>query len=110
MELENLKTVNLTTLNSKKNMNVLVTGGAGYIGSELVYQLSKQDDVKKVVVYDNLSRDNFNLFTSHSNKINNSKVSFEHGELLDSRKLQKVLKNIDVVFHLAGKVAHPPAN
>lgn len=86
-------------------MNVLVTGGAGYIGSELVYQLSKQDDVKKVVVYDNLSRDNFNLFTSHSNKINNSKVSFEHGELLDSRKLQKVLKNIDVVFHLAGKVA-----
>lgn len=42
-------------------MNVLVTGGAGYIGSELVYQLSQDKNVEKVIVYDNLGRENYNL-------------------------------------------------
>ena len=52
-------------------MKVLVTGGAGYIGSELVYRLSQLQSVTEVVVYDNLSRGNFNLFISTSNKFNN---------------------------------------
>ena len=43
-------------------MNVLVTGGAGYIGTELVERLCQRDDIDKIVVYDNLSRPNYNLF------------------------------------------------
>ena len=43
-------------------MKVLVTGGAGYIGTELVAQLIANPEVEKVIIYDNLSRLNYNLF------------------------------------------------
>ncbi len=91
-------------------MNILITGGAGYIGAELVYELSKKEDVTSIVVYDNLSRENYNFFTTLSHKISNGKVKFEFGELLDSRKLRKVLKDINVVYHLAAKVSKPFSN
>ena len=91
-------------------MNILVTGGAGYIGGELVYKLAKCPDVSKIVVYDNLARENYNLFISNSNKISDNKVQFVMGDILDSRKLRKYLKGIDVVYHLAGRVDTPYAS
>lgn len=90
-------------------MKVLVTGGAGYIGTELITQLIARNDVEKVVVYDNLSRPNHNFFLGLRLK-NASKLSFVKGELLDSRALKKTLKGIDVVYHLAAKVTTPFAN
>ncbi|MBV9961130.1 MAG: SDR family oxidoreductase [Parafilimonas sp.] len=89
-------------------MNILITGGAGYIGTELIYTLGEMSDVNSIVVYDNLSRGNYNLFIGH--KVASPKVKFIQGEILDSRKLRNVLKNIDVVFHLAAKVTTPFAN
>ena len=89
-------------------MNILITGGAGYIGTELVYKLAENDAIKSITVYDNLSRGNHNLFIGRQKL--NSKVKFMQGELLDSRKLRQALKNIDVVYHLAAKVTTPFAN
>src|SRR6478609_4815037 len=90
-------------------MKVLVTGGAGYIGAELVYKLAQQEDVSEVIVYDNLARENYNLFISHSHRIK-SKVKFEMGDLLDSRRLRKALKGVDIVYHLAAKTEAPFTN
>lgn len=90
-------------------MNVLVTGGAGYIGTELVSLLLANPQVEKVVVYDNLSRLNYNLFMGQRLP-GSERLSFIKGELLDSRALRKVLKGIDVVYHLAAKVTTPFAN
>src|SRR5687767_624850 len=90
-------------------MNVLVTGGAGYIGTELTSLLIANPEVKKVIVYDNLSRPNHNFFLG-LRYTNHSKIAFVKGELLDSRALKKVLKGIDVVYHLAAKVTTPFAN
>jgi UDP-glucose 4-epimerase len=90
-------------------MNVLVTGGAGYIGTELVSHLIARPDVEKVIVYDNLSRPNFNMFLGLQ-LLQHKKITFVKGELLDSRALKKVLKGIDVVYHLAAKVTTPFAN
>ncbi|HEX8548495.1 MAG TPA: SDR family oxidoreductase [Cytophagaceae bacterium] len=88
-------------------MNILVTGGAGYLGAELVFQLSKNEDVSKIIVYDNLTRENYHLFTSLRNKFTNDKVKFEFGDILDSRKTRKVLHGINVVYHLAARVSTP---
>ncbi|MFC2100405.1 NAD-dependent epimerase/dehydratase family protein [Bacteroidota bacterium] len=89
-------------------MNVLITGGAGYIGNELTFRLIENPEIDKIIIYDNLSRRNYNLFLD--TKYPESKVKFVRGELLDTRKIRTVLKDIDVVCHLAAKVSTPFAN
>ena len=90
-------------------MNILVTGGAGYIGTKLVKQLAKAEEVEKIIVYDNLSRGNYNLFIGES-VINGHKLEFIEGDIMDSRLLRKALDGIDYVYHLAAKVSTPFAN
>jgi UDP-glucose 4-epimerase len=91
-------------------MKVLVTGGAGYVGTELVLKLAKDPSISKVVVFDNLSRENYNLFINSAQRIAKDKIQFEFGDLLDSRKIRKILADIDVVYHLAARVSTPFAN
>lgn len=90
-------------------MNVLVTGGAGYVGTKLVKRLVGLDEVEKVIVYDNLSRGNYNLFLGE-NILNGNKIEFIQGDILDSRLLRKTLAGVDFVYHLAAKVTTPFAN
>jgi len=89
-------------------MKILITGGAGYIGTELTYELEKNPQVKEIIIYDNLSRGNINLFIGQS-KLSN-KIKFVQGDILDTRLLKQTLKNIDVVYHLAAKVTTPFAD
>lgn len=90
-------------------MNILITGGAGYIGNSLVKHLATQAQVERIIIYDNLSRGNINVFCGP--RIPGAeKVQFVQGELLDSRKLGKHLQQVDVVYHLAAKVTTPFAN
>ncbi len=91
-------------------MKVLVTGGAGYVGTSLVQSLAALDQVNQVVVYDNLSRDNYNFFLNSDKKMSGNKVSFISGDILDSRKLKKALEGVDVVYHLAARVSTPFSN
>ena len=90
-------------------MKVLVTGGAGYMGTELINLLVSNEAVEKVIVYDNLSRMNYNLFLGLKLQ-RYPKLVFVKGELLDSRSLKKALKDIDVVYHMAAKVTTPFAS
>jgi UDP-glucose 4-epimerase len=90
-------------------MNLLITGGAGYIGTVLTKHLVNYPDLDKIIIYDNLSRKNHNLFLGER-IINHEKIQFIHGDILDLRKLKTILKDIDLVFHLAARVSTPFAN
>ena len=90
-------------------MVILITGGAGYIGTVLTKSLVKSEVVEKIIIYDNLSRANYNLFIGVKMPFG-EKVEFIHGDILDIRKLKKVLKDVDVVCHLAARVTTPFAN
>ena len=74
-------------------MRVLVTGGAGYIGSHTVRRLLKKGH--EVVILDNLSR-------GHAESVP-SNVLFEKADLLDRESLKKVFSNheFDAVIHFA---------
>jgi UDP-glucose 4-epimerase len=90
-------------------MKVLITGGSGYVGTELVRTLVLDDKVSQVVIYDNLSRTNFNLFLGKKFE-NYDKIIFIEGDILDSWKLKNTLADIDVVYHLAARVTTPFAD
>ena len=55
-------------------MNVLVTGGAGYIGTELLNNLTENSEVKSIVVYDNMSRGTHALFTGQIYKSSENQI------------------------------------
>jgi dTDP-L-rhamnose 4-epimerase len=79
-------------------MNILVTGGAGFIGSHLVDKLVESNH--NITIFDNLSEQVHKKIPSYLNK----KANFIKGDLLDYNHLKNTLKNIDVVFHLASRV------
>ena len=78
---------------------ILVTGGAGFIGSSLIPVLL--DKGYRVTVLDHLSKGNeqkINQFLSFSN------CKFIQTDLLDQSNLRQVINNCDLIFHLAANV------
>lgn len=77
-------------------MRTLVTGGAGFIGSHLVDELVRRND--QVIVYDNLSTG----FRSHIKfLIEQNRIEFVEGDILDLDHLNIAMSGVDRVFHLA---------
>ncbi len=72
-------------------MNILVTGGAGFIGSNLSEELLK---LGTVTIFDDLS-------TGKKENIQNSKLNFIEGSITDIKLLKESLKDVNYVFHLA---------
>ncbi len=74
-------------------MKILVTGGAGFIGSHLVEKLYKKNDI---IVIDNLStgrKENIKFFLD--------KINFVKADISKIHNIEKFFKGIDIVFHLA---------
>ncbi|OYU92785.1 MAG: epimerase [Bacteroidetes bacterium B1(2017)] len=92
-------------------MTILITGGAGFIGSNLVDLLLSQS--KKVVVVDNY--DNFYSkeikVKNLENASKNNNFTFIEGDILDEELIDSIFKdyNFDIVVHLASKAGVRPS-
>lgn len=75
-------------------VRVLVVGGAGFVGSNLVHQILEQD-VREIIVVDNL------LSSDVSNIPADPRVRFVFGSITDDRILTSLPDDLDYTFHLA---------
>ena len=78
---------------------ILVTGGAGFIGSHLVDRLVK--DGKEVVVLDNFDPQ---VHQGKKPDYLNRDANYIEGDIRDEKALSESLKGVDCVFHFAAKV------
>jgi UDP-N-acetylglucosamine/UDP-N-acetyl-alpha-D-glucosaminouronate 4-epimerase len=79
---------------------VLVTGGAGFIGSNLAEELIRQG--AKVIIIDN-------LVTGFRENLDEIKGDFEfvEGDLNDDEKLKKAIRDVEIIFHEAALPSVP---
>jgi len=70
---------------------ILVTGGTGFVGTQLVKDLVESGHSVRV-----LSRED----------VYNPRVNIVKGDLLDKESLKKALKDVETVIHLAGKISY----
>ena len=75
---------------------IIITGGLGYIGTELCKIYSGVSWHHKITVIDN------RFISERVNQIRNWNMEFIHGDILDKEFVKKHLKDADIVHHLAG--------
>ena len=81
-------------------MKILITGGAGYLGSVFTRNLLKNHEV---IVYDNLMYNQ----TSLLDLSNNPNFTFHYGDVREWSKLKYLVEQVDVVIPLAALVGFP---
>jgi UDP-glucose 4-epimerase len=84
-----------------KNKRVVVTGGAGFIGSNLVWSLCESNEV---IVVDNMSTGKIENIRA---LIDERKVRFVRGSVTDLKLMKRTLKGVDFVFHEAALPSVP---
>ena len=82
------------------NNKVLVTGGAGFIGSHLAEELVKQG--YQVIILDNLSTGKLDNIKEFRNQ-----VEFIEGSITDPHLLTNLFQGVDYIFHLAAMPSVP---
>jgi len=78
-------------------MKVLITGGAGFIGSHLVEYFQGKAEVR---VLDNLR-------SGYRKNLDGFEVEFIEGDILDRNAVREAVKGVDYIFHLAAMISVP---
>lgn len=81
-------------------MKVLVTGGAGFIGSNLVQELAANDRVEKIYILDLLTYAG-NL--SNLSGSNTEKYKIVIGDVANAQLINSIISDVDFVYHLAAE-------
>ena len=79
-------------------MKILITGGAGFIGSHIVEHY--QDRADEIVVLDNLR-------TGYKKNLDGLKCTFIEGSITDREAVRKAVQGVDYIFHMAALISVP---
>jgi len=77
-------------------MNIVITGGLGYIGTELCNIYSGESRYNKITVIDK------RFVSERVKQLRDWNIDFIHGDILDNSLLEKHIPDADIVIHLAG--------
>ena len=83
-------------------MKILITGGLGFIGSNLAKRLV--EDGNEVIIIDNLMKNYGGNLHNISNFSKN--ITLHSCDIRDIRSIKKVLHKIDIIFNLASQIGH----
>lgn len=86
-------------------MKVLVTGGAGFIGSHIVQTLLEQG--RDVRVFDNFSTGKRENIEELQRKLNGERLEVLEGDLRDASVVDQVVRGVEIIFHEAAFVSVP---
>jgi len=76
--------------------NILITGGLGYIGTELCKIYSGESRFKQITVLDN------RFVSERVSQLRSWGIDFIHGDILDEKLIRDLVPKADLVYHLAG--------
>ncbi|HLL53589.1 MAG TPA: SDR family NAD(P)-dependent oxidoreductase, partial [Myxococcaceae bacterium] len=82
---------------------VLITGGAGFVGTNLAHRLMSEGT--PVIVYDNLSRAGVERNLQWLREVHGDKVHVVIADVRDRATLHEAVKTASAVFHFAAQVA-----
>lgn len=78
-------------------MRILVTGGLGYLGSQLLREIPKTIENAEIIIYDNMDRGNYQALMD----LPPGDYRFVQGDIGDREALQQAMAGVDQVVHLA---------
>lgn len=81
-------------------MKILITGGAGFIGSNFVHYIDHERPEWKITVYDKLT---YAGNKKNLDGINPNKLSFIKADICDADAINEAVKNCDAVIHFAAE-------
>ncbi len=82
-------------MNTFKGNRILITGGAGFIGTHLAERFCQEN---KILLFDNLRRDSLSELDKLKNHPN---VEFIEGDVLNKKEVYEALKGCNIILHLA---------
>lgn len=84
-------------------MRILITGGLGFLGSNLATKLSYENH--EITILDNIDPlyggNRFNLSDA-----NNKNIKIVIGDVIDEKLINKLVQNVDIIFHFAAQVSY----
>jgi CDP-paratose 2-epimerase len=81
-------------------MSILITGGAGFIGSQIAFKLKQKYPLEKIIVFDNLKRRGSELNLPLFKKAN---IDFVHGDIRNFTDLQSLRRNFEVFIEASAE-------
>jgi len=78
-------------------MRILITGGAGFIGSHIAEHYTSKADVRIMN----------NLRSGYKSNLNGLDIEFIEGSVTDLKTVKKAVEGVDYVFHLAAMISVP---